>query len=156
MTGALAIGWSLFAAAAWLLIRYRQRGVVTLEPASDAAATTVSVIIPARDEERSIGRCVSSLLGQDHAPLEVIVVDDGSTDRTAAIAGEAGATVVTAPPLPDGWTGKPHACAIGADAASGDWLLFVDADTVAEPGLISASVWINIGNTRAVVSGTTS
>jgi len=68
------------------------------------------------------------------------VVDDGSADRTAAVADAAGARVVEAGPLPAGWAGKPHACAAGAAAASGEWLVFVDADTVADPGLVSAAL----------------
>ncbi|HSG79589.1 MAG TPA: glycosyltransferase, partial [Acidimicrobiia bacterium] len=98
------------------------------------------MVIPARDEARSIGACVASLLAQDHPDVDVIVVDDGSTDGTAEIAARLGAKVVDAGPLPEGWTGKPHACWVGAEVATGEWLLFVDADTVAEPGLVSAAV----------------
>jgi len=67
-------------------------------------------------------------------PLETIVVDDGSRDRTAEIAAALGARVLPAPPLPPGWTGKTWACASGAAAARGEYLLFLDADTALEPG----------------------
>ena len=66
-------------------------------------------------------------------PREIIVVDDGSTDRTAEVARELGATVIASQPLPDGWRGKTWACHQGAQAATGDLLLFLDADTWFEP-----------------------
>ena len=97
-----------------------------------AAAT--SVVIPARDEEANLPRLLASLAAQDPPPAEVIVVDDHSTDTTAEVARRAGATVVTAPPLPDGWTGKTWACWSGAAVAAGTTLAFLDADTEVEPG----------------------
>jgi 4,4'-diaponeurosporenoate glycosyltransferase len=84
----------------------------------------VTVIIPARDEERNIERAVGSFHG-----ARVLVVDDGSTDRTAERARTAGAEVISAPPLPPGWLGKPHACWTGAQQCGTEWILFVDADT---------------------------
>jgi len=67
-------------------------------------------------------------------PREIIVVDDGSTDRTAEIARQLGTMVIASQPLPDGWRGKTWACHQGAEAATGDLLLFLDADTWFEPG----------------------
>jgi hypothetical protein len=98
-----------------------------------ADAPLLSVIVPARNEERSIERCVRSLLAQT-AKIEVIVVDDRSTDRTAAILAELAREypalrLVRGEPLPPGWVGKPWALAQGALIASGEWLLFTDADT---------------------------
>lgn len=99
-----------------------------LPPAEGSGGGSVSVVIPARDEEGNIGDLLDSIRKQRVQPREVIVVDDDSTDRTALIARDKGAKVVTSGPLPEGWKGKPWACRQGARAAMGDWLLFVDAD----------------------------
>jgi chlorobactene glucosyltransferase len=104
------------------------------------APLTVSVLVPARNEERNIGRCVTSLLEQDgchEVGYEVIVIDDGSTDATGRIVEElaqshpqgARLRVVRVDHLPAGWAGKPHAIHTGAAQARGAWLLFTDADT---------------------------
>ena len=69
------------------------------------------------------------------------MVDDGSTDATAEVAARFGATVVAAPPLPDGWLGKPWACDVGAGAAAGDHLLFLDADTWLAPDALARLSW---------------
>jgi len=87
----------------------------------------VSIIIPARNEEKNLPRLLASI--QSSQATEVIVVDDGSIDATAKVAVNAGATVLHGAPLPVGWTGKTWACAQGAEAAEGDLLLFIDADT---------------------------
>lgn len=89
----------------------------------------VSVIVPARNEAENLPGLLKSLQEQTLQPREILVVDDASTDRTAAIGREQGANVLTSRPLPDGWYGKPWACQQGADAAQGELLLFVDADT---------------------------
>jgi hypothetical protein len=94
----------------------------------------ISVVIPARDEEERIGRCLAAL----PAGVEVIVVDDGSRDRTAALAANAGARVVPAGGRPAGWTGKCWAAWRGASVAGGHLLVFLDADTVLEPGALEA------------------
>ncbi len=102
------------------------------EPES-ATPCTVSLIIPARNEADSLPHLLGSIARQHRAADEVIVVDDGSTDGTAAMAAAAGATVVTAPERPEGWLGKPWACQVGADAAAGDVLVFLDADVTLGP-----------------------
>ncbi|MEI7645168.1 MAG: glycosyltransferase family 2 protein [Chloroflexales bacterium] len=101
----------------------------------------ISILIPARNEERSIGRCVRAALAQTYPQIEVIVVNDGSTDRTSAILADIAdprLRVRSGRPLPPGWVGKCNACQQLSDAASGAWLLFLDADTVAEPSLAAA------------------
>ncbi len=104
----------------------------------------VSVIVPARNEAGSIARCLDGLVCQTLQPREIIVVDDESTDATPEIlAGYAARypdliRITSAPPLPPGWVGKCNACQHGASLAGGEWLLFVDADTTARPGLTEA------------------
>ncbi|GGK22659.1 glycosyltransferase [Salinarimonas ramus] len=103
-----------------------------------SAGTQVSVLVPARNEEGNIAACVESALASEGVEVEVVVMDDGSTDRTAEIVGALAARdprvrLETAPPLPQGWTGKVHACQRLADAARGTHLLFVDADVRLAP-----------------------
>ena len=102
----------------------------------------VSVIIPARNEAKTLPDLLEDLKRQTVQPFEVICVDDDSTDDTAAIAAAHGARVITAPDRPEGWLGKPWACETGAQAALGDSLLFLDADVRLSPdamlGLLSA------------------
>jgi cellulose synthase/poly-beta-1,6-N-acetylglucosamine synthase-like glycosyltransferase len=106
-------------------------------PADD---DTVSIVIPARNEERNLPMLLDSVMRLDWAALEVVVVDDESTDRTAEIV-ESYAALETGPrirlvrgkPKPEGWTGKNWACHQGFEASTGKWVLFTDADTAHEP-----------------------
>ena len=105
----------------------------------------VSVIVPARNEAHNIARCVSSILSTTYPNLELIVVDDNSTDGTAdaaraAAAGDARMRVVVCPPLPDGWFGKQWACTTGAKVAHGSVLQFTDADTIHGADLVTRSM----------------
>jgi glycosyltransferase involved in cell wall biosynthesis len=101
----------------------------------------ISVIIPARNEEASLGACLESLVSQSGVEFEIIVVNDHSTDRTGEIAASyPGVGVIEAGPLPQGWTGKNNAVACGAREALGEWLLFTDADTVHLPGSLARAV----------------
>jgi cellulose synthase/poly-beta-1,6-N-acetylglucosamine synthase-like glycosyltransferase len=105
------------------------------------SAPTVSVIVPARNEEISLAACLESLVAQAGIAHEIIVVDDHSTDRTREIASSfVGVRAMEAPPLPAGWTGKNNAVTAGAHEARGDWLLFTDADTVHLPGSLARAV----------------
>lgn len=103
-------------------------------PAESSDARKISIIIPARNEEANLEVLLTSLKQQDTGPLEIIVIDDQSDDNTAAVARKHGAVVVSGKELPDGWKGKTWACQQGADAATGDWLLFLDADLKLLPG----------------------
>jgi glycosyltransferase involved in cell wall biosynthesis len=101
----------------------------------------VSVIVPARNEEVSLGACLESLVSQTGATFEIIVVDDGSSDGTREIAQSFSTVRVVDPgPLPSGWSGKNNALVAGAKEAWGRWLLFTDADTVHRAGSLSGSV----------------
>jgi glycosyltransferase involved in cell wall biosynthesis len=104
-----------------------------------AAAPRVLAIVPARNEEANISACVAALCAQRHAALRVVVVDDSSADGTAERARAAGARVIAAGPLPDGWLGKNHACFVGAGAARADetFFWFVDADLRAGPDCLA-------------------
>lgn len=102
------------------------------------AETLVSVVVPMRDEERNAAACVAAVLASTHRRVELIVVDDGSRDGTAAAvraaaAGDPRVRLVRGAPLPDGWLGKPWACAQGAAVARGTWLVFCDADVRLAP-----------------------
>jgi len=114
--------------------------------ATDRAAPLISVIVPARNEERSIRSCVESISASDYPDFEVIVVDDRSDDATLelarAIPSNHARRVVVVPghPLPKGWMGKPWACAQGVKEAQGDLLLFTDADTIHAPELLGQAV----------------
>ena len=98
----------------------------------------VTAIIPAKDEEGTLAECLASVCAQSYSNLEIIVVDDRSTDRTGTIAREFAAAdprieVLTIEHLPLGWTGKTHAAQLAADRARGDWFWFLDADTRHSP-----------------------
>lgn len=123
-----ALGWTC----GWLLLCRPRR----LPTAGSGGRAPIAVVVPARDEAGSIGALVSALVPQLRDGDDLVVVDDHSTDRTAEIAREAGATVVDAPDLPDGWAGKPHACHVGATATSHDTLVFLDADVQPAPDLL--------------------
>ena len=105
----------------------------------------VSVIVPARNEERNIHACVSSLLEQDYCGFEIIVVNDHSEDRTGDILAELqqehpGLIVLDPPALPAGWLGKNWACHQGYGHARGELLLFIDADTQHAPQTLRKAV----------------
>jgi len=134
---AAALPWALPLASVPVL-RRRTPDVTAVPP---IAGVPVSVVVPARNESASIGTLMRSLLASSYQPLEIIAVDDRSTDDTPEqLARFAGADprvrVVSGTELPHGWMGKPWACAQGAAAASGAVLVFTDADTRHEPGLL--------------------
>jgi dolichol-phosphate mannosyltransferase len=108
-----------------------------LSAAVAAPSGWVSVVVPARDEAKRIAPCLEGLL-RDPDASEVLVVDDRSRDDTAAVARAAGATVVPGGEPPPGWIGKPWALQQGVQAASGDIVICVDADTRPRPGLVRA------------------
>lgn len=105
----------------------------------------VSVILPARNEEPYIARCLDSLLAQDYSNFEIIAINDSSTDRTGEIMKDYAArdfrmVHVNAPGKPEGWAGKNWACHQGYLRAKGEVLLFTDADTAHSPSAMSLAV----------------
>lgn len=123
---------------AWLLGWYLCLRVRRVPYAPDPDATTApTVVIPARDEERTLPTVLAGLASQTTAPAEVIVVDDRSTDTTAAIAAARGARVVVGEPLPPGWTGKAWSLHQGVEAADTDVVVCLDADVDPSSHLIA-------------------
>ncbi len=132
-------------AAPFLSLPALARTTPNLTDAAPARGRLLSVIIPARDEATTIDTVVRSVLASTYEPLEVIVVDDRSSDATAAIveriAGEdTRLRLVRGEELPPGWFGKPRACWQGYRAARGEILVFTDADTRHEPPLLEHAV----------------
>lgn len=107
---------------------------------------TVSVVVPARNEAPNIEACVGSLAESTYPDFEIIVVDDRSDDRTGELARTVATgnarriVVVDGEALPEDWLGKPWACHQGSEVATGDLLLFTDADTVHSPDLLGRAV----------------
>ena len=143
-----AILWSLPWILPPLITYFRLRNSRSLDDESDTppnAPPLVSVIVPARNEARNIVRCGMSILSTTYPNLELIVVDDASTDGThdiaeRAIGADTRARVITTSSLPAGWFGKQWACWSGAQIARGEILQFTDADTVHSPDLVTRSV----------------
>lgn len=150
---------ALLAVAIWvgaiirLVVRFLGSKRLDQYPATSARdAPLVSVVIPARNEAKNIARCLESVLATTYPTVEVIVVDDHSTDGTGEIAraialrdvekgfGVSRVRVIDAPPLPAGWFGKQWACHSGAALANGTLLCFVDADTTHGTELLARSV----------------
>ncbi len=145
----LALANLLVVAAVFLSVAIGGRSIVQLRdvtpPEDEEDLPQVSLIVAARNEERNIEAGVRSLLALDYEPLEIIVVNDRSTDRTGAILDRVAAEypqlkVVHLTKLPPGWLGKNHALHYGAQRASGELLLFTDADVIMEPTTLGRAV----------------
>lgn len=126
----------LFALRGFVLARRPYDRLAARAVATDLPA--LSILVPARNEERQIEECVRSLLAQRHNDFEVIVIDDCSDDATPQVlrrlaVEDARLRVISGVPLPDGWVGKPWALTQGVREARGAWLLFTDADTFHYP-----------------------
>jgi cellulose synthase/poly-beta-1,6-N-acetylglucosamine synthase-like glycosyltransferase len=131
----------LFAAAALAMIPAANTLInlfLLQTPRMPKDAPLVAILIPARNEQANIGACVDAALSSVGADVEVIVLDDGSTDRTRSIVEERAARnsrlrIASAPDLPVGWMGKPHACQVLSQMTSRPFLLFIDADVRLAP-----------------------
>ncbi|MEO3930057.1 glycosyltransferase family 2 protein [Micromonosporaceae bacterium B7E4] len=150
MTGAL-LGWALTAVVglltghAWLnATRWLRRPL----PGATRTDEPVAVLLPLRDEATRVGPCLRALLAQRGVPeLEIVVLDDGSTDGTAEVvravaAGDPRVRLLGGAPPPPGWLGKPYACQQLADRADARArvLVFVDADVTLGPYAVAAAV----------------
>jgi len=140
----------------WMHNQY-QLDVVVHPGTPSQDAPLISVCIPARNEERNIRRCVEALLAQTYPNVEIIVLDDRSTDSTPEILRSLAKVsnlrkvplkVINGSELPPDWAGKPHALVQASAAARGEWLCFVDADTFVTPDAL-ASVYAKAIETRA-------
>jgi len=149
--------WGVWEILAWLSIGLAAIPTVTFfgnlirfrppQKVRELPEPSVSVLIPARNEEDNLRDLLESVLASAGVRLEVLVLDDHSTDGTAAVAGEVArqdaegrVRVLPGAELPAGWSGKMFACAQLADAASQEWLLFVDADVRLEPDAVRCLV----------------
>lgn len=135
----------------WILLRARKHPPPPVYP-------FVSILVPARDEERSIAGCVQSLLAQDYPSFEVLVLDDQSSDGTHAILESLAVMqpmlrVLTGTPPPEGLLGKSWACSQLARQAQGEWLLFTDADTFFEPDALRNIVTAQGGERADLLTG---
>ena len=128
--------------------------IPTCSSAEQRTQVSVSIIIPARNEEHNLPRLLQSIAHSAIRPQEVVVVDDGSADKTAAVAAGMGARVLNPVERPFGWTGKSWACYQGAQCATGEVLLFLDADTYFLPGGLErlVSCWSRDRDRRLVLS----
>jgi Glycosyl transferase family 2 len=136
--------WLLTLATALLTAHTVVNARLLRRPAPSTVDCPVSVLLPVRDEADRVGPCLRALLTQRGVPrLEIVVLDDGSRDGTAdmvrAVAGDR-VRLVTGAPLPPGWLGKPYACHQLARLATGEVLVFVDADVVLAPDAVAAAV----------------
>ena len=126
--------------------------------ASPAVFPMVSILVPARDEEKNIAACIQSLLRQDYPSFEVLALDDQSSDHTLSILKQIASDkpnlkVLVGSPLPAGRAGKNWACAQLAQQAGGDLLFFTDADTLHRPDMLCLSVTALIGEQADLLTG---
>ncbi len=137
----IARSWPLFVA-----IRHgRYLADVRCPSPEEGSWPAVTVIVPARDEESMISRCLESLSRQDYPNLEIVAVNDRSTDGTgdkmdAVAASDDRVQVVRVNELPSGWLGKSYANKLGFERAAGDWLLFTDGDVLFREDCIRRAV----------------
>jgi hypothetical protein len=137
----------LAAAAALLSLHCTVNARLLRVPTGTSTSRRVSVLLPLRDEAARVEPCLRALLAQHSVDLELVVLDDGSSDGTAELVrrvcdGDPRVRLLTGRPLTPGWLGKPHACQQLADAAarSSEVLVFVDADVVLAPHAVAATV----------------
>ena len=127
----------------------RLRNLNDIRPFSGRSRPRVSIIVPACNEEDTIETAMLSLVNQDYSPFEIVAINDRSTDRTGPILEKLAAQyprirLLEVTELPAGWLGKNHALHYGAGAASGDYLLFTDADVLFEKTTVARAMTIMV------------
>jgi chlorobactene glucosyltransferase len=127
------------------LVTLRRLGTLSVVEPADDGGPTVSVVVPARNEERDLAAALDSLLAQEGIQAQIIVVNDHSTDRTGEIADSIAQSdpriaVIHNPPLAPGWLGKPNAMEHGARRATGEFLVLADADVIHEPRCFASAI----------------
>ncbi len=157
----IVFAWACFICAAMPALLYLINSALFREPPAardDQLSPSISVLIPARNEELGIAACVESVLANRGTTLEVIVLDDHSTDRTAMIVHEIAAKdprvrLESAPPLPEGWCGKQHACWALAKHARNEIITFLDADVRLTPTALASMAEFLKQSSADMVSG---
>jgi cellulose synthase/poly-beta-1,6-N-acetylglucosamine synthase-like glycosyltransferase len=143
----------------WNMLIYREPGAASCgDTGTCLLSEGVSVLIPARNEERVIAASIESVLASRGIGIEIVVLDDGSTDRTAEIVRniavrDARVHLQSSPPLPGGWNGKQHACYALAQAARSNVLCFLDADVRLAPEALAEMSGFLSGTGSDLVSG---
>ena len=141
LLGVLTLGWILLVVG----VKNWGRGWRLDLSARPSVEPLISICIPARDEEGNIGNAVRAALAQEYSALEVIVLNDGSSDNTEAEAiqaasGDSRFRLINGSEPPQGWAGKPWACQRLGQESQGEYLLFIDADVVLDPQALAASM----------------
>lgn len=141
----LNLGFVLLCLGLLTLGAFRVRPLKDMAPPELDHWPSISLIAPARNEERNIERAVRSLVQLDYPELEITIADDRSTDGTSTILNRLARefpqlNIVHLAELPAGWLGKNHALQLGADRSRGEWLLFTDADIVFEPTTLRRAI----------------
>jgi glycosyltransferase involved in cell wall biosynthesis len=146
------IGFTALSALVWLGLALPMvwgqrsiRGLASAPARGDAALPSVTIVSAARDEAARVEHAAGSLLAQTYPGLEIVLVDDRSTDETGSIvdrlaASDARLRALHVTSLPEGWLGKCHALARGAEAARGEWILFTDGDVWMKPDALRRAV----------------
>ena len=146
LSGGIMAAWMIgLSLLAWNRRRYPLLSTVQPDPAPETRLPTLSILVPACNEAATIEPAMKSLLALDYPCLEIVAVDDRSTDETGRILDRLAARnprlrVVHLTTLPEGWLGKNHALQVAGEEATGDWLLFTDADVVYKRSALRRSV----------------
>lgn len=138
-------------------VDYRRAPKLSNVYANGRELPLISVLVPARNEEANIANCLDSLIMQDYANYEIIVIDDNSTDRTYEVATEYASKfpnikVLKCPEKPEGWLGKSYALHYGIQESKGDYFAFIDADVTLSNRILSRAFWFLNEHNASMIS----